>query len=263
LIAFDGCVQWQPELRILLAISIGFACIGTAIAEPSPQPPCGVQPFPEYAQPGRAPNFHVWSEGKLRKQWMPPACTGWTPKDGTLVAIASQFRFLGNVDGLVSRFGRISILRGLRYWSVTDNSWQTLITNASALDGPDLARPRADFTVIEMQGGADLYFTETDNRSTRPIIYRMRVTTASTHIVVAIENITPVQMFLLKVFGPGELQSVHFLTQIAPGLWSYYGLTRTGGAIGTFIGVKEESYVNRALALYSHFTDTPIDPVRP
>jgi len=27
--------------------------------------------------------------------------------------------------------------------------------------------------------------------------------------------------------------------------------------------VKEESYVNRALALYSHFTDTPIGPVRP
>ena len=44
---------------------------------------------------------------------------------------------------------------------------------------------------------------------TRPIIYRMRVTTR------------PVQLFMLKVFGPGDLQSVHFLTRIAPGLWSY------------------------------------------
>jgi len=248
------------RMRIPLAIFIGLACIGIAIAQPSPQPPCGVPPFPEYAQPGTLPNVHVWSEGK---QWMPPACTGWTPKDGPVVAVASQFRFLGNVDKLLSHFGRISTLQGLRYWSVTDNGWQTLITNAAALNGPDLARPRPDFTVAEMRGGEDLYFTETDNRSTRPIIYRMRVTTTSTHVVVTIENVTPVQIFMLKVFGPGDLQSVHFLARIAPGLWSYYGLARTGVAIGTFIGAKEESYVNRALALYSHFTDTPIGPVRP
>ena len=194
---------------------------------------------------------------------MPPTCTGWTPKDGTLVAIASQFRFVGNVDDLLSRFGRISTLQGLRYWSVTDNGWQTLITNATALDGPDMARPRADFTVAEMRSGSDLYFTETDNRSTRPIIYRMHVTTTSANVMVAIENVTPVQIFMLTVFGPGDLQSVHFLTRTAPGLWSYYGLARTGVAIGTFIGVKEESYVNRALALYSHFAGTPIDPIRP
>jgi Family of unknown function (DUF6675) len=250
------------EVRVLLTISIVLACAGAAIAQPRPQPPCGVQPVPEYAQPGKLPNFHVWAEGNPGKQWMPPACTGWTPKDGALVAIASQFRFLGNIDGLLSRFAGISTLQGLQYWSVTDSGWETLITNATALDGPNLAQPRADFTVAEMRGGGDLYFTETDNRSTRPIIYRMRVTTTSTDIVVAIENVTPVQIFMLKVFSPGDLQSVHFLTRSAPGLWSYYALARTGVAIGTFIGVKEESYANRALALYSHFTGTLIEPVR-
>jgi hypothetical protein len=94
------------RIRIPLAIFMGLACIGTATAQPSPQPPCGVQPFPEYAQPGTAPNVHVWSEGNLGKQWMPSTCTGWTPKDGTVVAITSQFRFLGNVDGLLSHFGQ-------------------------------------------------------------------------------------------------------------------------------------------------------------
>jgi hypothetical protein len=235
------------ELRELLCIAVWLACVSGAIAQTNPRAPCDdVQPGLRYAQPGRAPSFNVWSEGNPGKQWTPPACTGWTPKDGTLVAIASQFRYMGNVYGLLSRFGGISTLRGLRYWSITDNGWQTLITDATALDGPDLARPRADFIVAEMRAGADLYYTET-----------------SANIVVAVENVTPVQIFMLTVFGLGDLQSVNFLTRKATGLWSYYGLARSGVVIRSLIGAKEESYVYRALALYSHFTDTPIDPVRP
>jgi hypothetical protein len=249
---------------VLLFIAVWLACTGATIAQTTPRAPCeDVQPIPQYSQPGKSPNVQVWSEGNPGTPWTPPACTGWTQKDGTLVAIAGQFRYLGNVDGLLSRFGGISTLQGLRYWSITDNGWQTLITNATALEGPELGRPRANFTVAEMRSGADLYFTETDNRSSRPIIYRIHVTTTSAKIVVAIENVTPVQIFMMTVFGPGDLQSVHFLARTAPGIWSYYGLARTGVDIGSFIGVKEDSYVNRALALYSHFTGAPIDPVRP
>jgi Family of unknown function (DUF6675) len=194
---------------------------------------------------------------------MPPPCTAWAPKDGALVTIASLFPFSGNVDGLLARFGQVSTLQGLRYWSVTESAWQTLITNATALDGPDLDRPRADFTVAEMRAGGNLYFAETDNRTAWPTVYRMRVATTSASIVVTIENVTPVRIFVLKAFGPGDLQSVHFFTRSGSGLWSYYGLARTGVAIGSSIGIQQESYVNRAMALFSHFTGTPIEPVRP
>ncbi|MDX2450027.1 MAG: hypothetical protein QNK17_06325, partial [Hyphomicrobiaceae bacterium] len=170
------------------------------------------------------------------------------------MAVAGQFRYLGSVDGLLSRFGSISTLRGLQYWSVTDNEWQTLITHATALYGLDLARPRSDFTVSEMRDRPYLYFAETDNRSGQPIIYRMHVAATSTTFVVAVENVTPVKIFMMTVFAPGDLQSVHFLTRTAPGVWSYYGLARTGVSVGSFLGPNDASYNNRALALYAHFT---------
>jgi hypothetical protein len=247
----------------LFAISAMLACMNTAVAEPNPQPPCGeAQPVPQYAQPGRTPNFHVWSECNPSEQWMPPACTGWVSKDGILVAIAGSFHYSGNVEGLLSRFGAISTLTGLRYWSVTENGWRTLITKATALDGPDPTQPRGNFTVTEMTGGADLYFTETDNRTAQPVVYRMHVTATPTNFVVAIENVTPVRRFLLTLAGPGDLQSMHFLARTARGIWSYYGLARTAVPIGAIVGVSEASFVNRALALYSHFADIPVEPDR-
>src|SRR5262245_65922265 len=184
------------------------------------------------------------------------------PKDGTLVAVAGQFRYLGNVDGLILRFGAISTLRGLRYWSITDNGWETLIIHATALDGPDLARPRSDFTISELRDRRDLYFAETDNRSSQPIIYRMHVTATSTAFVVAVENVTPVKIFMFTALAPEDIQSVHFLRRISGGLWSYYGLARTGVGLRS-LKLNDASYINRALALYSHFTGTAIYPVRP
>jgi hypothetical protein len=180
-----------------------------------------------------------------------------------LVAVAGQFRYLGSVDGLLSRFGAISTLRGLQYWSVTDNKWQTLITHATALNGPDLARPRSDFTVSEMRDRPNLYFAETDNRSSQPIIYRMHVAATSTTLVVALENVTPIKFLMMTVFAPGDVQSVHFLTRTPLGVWSYYGLARTGVSVASFLGLNDASYVNRALALYAHFTGVAIEPVRP
>jgi hypothetical protein len=64
-----------------------------------------------------------------------------------LVALAGRFSYRGGVDGLLARFGAISALAGIQYWSVTEGGWRTLITHATALDGPDATRPRADFTL--------------------------------------------------------------------------------------------------------------------
>jgi len=35
----------------------------------------------------------------------------------------------------------------LQYWSVTEGGWRTLITSATALDGPDLEHRHPDFTL--------------------------------------------------------------------------------------------------------------------
>jgi Family of unknown function (DUF6675) len=114
-----------------------------------------------------------------------------------------------------------------------------------------------------MKAGADLYFTETDNRLGDPVIYRMRTAEKGDRLVITTENVTSVQKFMLTLVGPGDLRSIHFLVRTAPGVWSYYALARTvTPPLAVFGVVRNESYVKRALALYSHFTNTAVDPRR-
>jgi hypothetical protein len=171
-----------------------------------------------------------------------------------LVALAGSFSD-GSSEDLLKRFGALSGLEGVRYWSVTEGGWRTLITHATALNGPD-GHPRKNFTVAEMKGGSDLYFAQSDNRASGDVIYRMQVRQAGPlRVVIAIENISPVRRFLVPFFEPGGLQSVHYLERKEPGVWNYYGLAWAGENVPA-LRMPEASYVNRALALYRHFAST-------
>jgi hypothetical protein len=196
----------------------------------------------------------VWTSAELGS-WTPPACTGFTSKgDGVLVAVAGSFPFTAGADDLLARFGAISALKGLKYWSVTEDGWRTLITKAAALEGPDLNRPRPDFTLAEMRSSADLYFAQSENRAGGDVVYRMRVHDfGPNRFVVTIDNVSPVSRYLVTLFNPGDLASVHFLERRGAGVWGYYGLAWAGDSLVSRLAVPEASYVNRALALYRHF----------
>lgn len=256
-----GVSATHIAFKALLSIVVLLADLGNAIAQSNPQPPCGdIKPIPEYSKPGAMPNFHVWRESDLGHWWTPPSCLGWTPKESTVVAVAGQFHHPGSADELLSRFGAVSTLAGVQYWSIRENGWRILITNAHALGGPDPNRPRGDFSLDEIKSGADLYFTETDNRTAQPIVYRMHVDATPSSIAISIENVTPVRQFLLTLLDPGDLQSKHFFARAGPNTWTYYGLARTGISF-PLLEPDKKSYVNRALALYSHFTGAPVPPI--
>ena len=249
-------------VRALLAIAVLLWSVGTAAAAELPRPPCAAAPpFPDYASPGEPPNLRVWNSRELSVPWVPPACTGWTAKSGgVLVALAGRFPYSGSIDGLLARFGAISALGGIQYWSVTEGGWRTLITHATALDGPEATHPRADFTLTEMKSGHDLYFAQTDNRASGEIVYRMRVREIGPGgLVVAIENASPVSRFLITLFDPGDLQAVHYLARKGPDVWSYYGLAWAGESMPSRLGIGEASYANRAQALYRHFVGSSTD----
>jgi len=242
-------------LRTLLAIAVLLCSAGLCAAEQGPQPPCaGVKPVPAYAAPGDPPNAQVWTSAELGS-WTPPACTGFTAKgEGVLVAVAGSFPFKGTAEALLQRFGAVSALKGLKYWSVTESGWRTLITSATALEGPDLNLSRPDFTLAEMRSGADLYFAQSENRAGGDLVYRMRVQDfGRDRFVVRIDNVSPVSRYLVTLFNPGDLASVHFLERRGPGVWGYYGLAWAGDSLVSRLAVPEASYVNRALALYRHF----------
>ncbi len=200
--------------------------------------------------PGVAPTVLTWV-----KDWTPSACLGWpSTRFRLVVALAGSFRQDGDAEMLLARFGAVSAMRGLHYWSVTDNAWRVLVTDAAALADPDARQHRADFAAPEMIAGIDLFFEERDNRSSEPVVYRLRVLHASQdRIVIETENVSPIRAFLVTLFPPGSLRAAYFLERRVPGTWSFYGLSAVTEEAGALAAVSEPSYVNRAAALYRHF----------
>jgi uncharacterized protein DUF6675 len=247
---------WFRSVPYPILLAVALMLMGSvARAEDLPRPPCMASPpEPGYAADGHTPNIRVWNRREQTAPWVPPACTGWTAKgSGVLVAVAGSFSG-GSGDDLLKRFASISRLQGLLYWSVSESGWRTLITHATALEGADLDHPRQDFSLAEMKEGEDLYFAQSDNRTSGDVVYRMEVKQADpSRLVIAIDNVTAVRRFLVPLFEPGDLQSVHYLERTAQGRWSYYGLAWAGEQGPSLLQMPDASYVNRALAFYRHF----------
>ena len=256
--------RFTPAMLLLLPFL--FLCPSVVMAQAEPTPPCGGSVFPAYAELGEPPVVKVWSGGALGASWNPPACTGWTSHGfRVLTAIAATFRNDGL--GFLERLGAISALTGIRYWSVSDKAWEPLVTMATALTGADPGAPRADFTAAEIAGGKDLFYAQSDNRSSGKVVYRIRVLeNGPDRLRFEVENISLIKLWMVTLFGPGDLQSFHALDRRSPTSWTYYGLSRTGLAASALAGGHERSYENRAVAFYRFLAGIPTDlepPVAP
>jgi len=237
---------------------------GLARSETDPIAPCGAdEPSsnPNFAEP---PNARIWRAGEIASDWAPAGCIGWAANSFTvLTAIAGYFQFDGSIDDLLARFGALSRWRGIIYWSVTDGRWDTLITDAAALDLSNHQERRSDFTLSELKSGADLYFVQKDNRSSQPVIYRMRITAIEPNrLIVTIGNVSAVTLFVFTLFDPGDLESTYIFKKVSPTSWSFYSLSgvRERAAV---IGNHEASYLSRAAAIYRHLIGVPGDQEPP
>jgi len=226
---------------------------------------CDDVKHPPYPAIGMPPIIQTWRPGNVDTVPAAPDCSGLNLRNFTLlVALTGSFSTEEKSDDLLMRFGAISSLRGIRYWSVTDDRWETLITDATALDKSDLAHRRMNFTLEEMKGGKGLYFAESDNRTSSEIIYRMDILkVAPDALSFRMENVSIIRFFLLPLFEPGDLQSVFLLGQISPAVWGYYSLSGIREKGIASIESHEKSYVNRAAAMYRHFIGVPTDQEPP
>jgi Family of unknown function (DUF6675) len=237
---------------------------GTAGAN-GPRPPCGEAPQPAYADPGGSPNVQAWSGGDLGPNWRPPDCVSWaSPGFDVLVALAGSFTDRGTAQDLLARFGGISRMTAIRYWSVTNQAWDPLVTSATALRGPDLGQRRPDFAPAEMTAGTTLFFAQSDNRSSGEVVYRLLIRERRPNrLVIATENVTAVRKLILTLFAPGELQSTSFLERRSPGVWTYYSLSRTSPDANPLARGHAASYLNRAVALFRYVAGIPTDQEPP
>ena len=244
--------------RHIVIVVLFFSTAGIAMAE-GPRPPCESTPVPGYAEVAGPPAIGIWNEDHTHPRWQPPACTGWASKRFDLmVAVSGRFRHEDGPETILGTFGAVSRSAGVRYWSVSRNRWQDLITEASALAGP-AGQLRADFSVNEMKQGRDLYF-RLRNGDSGVTNYRMRVRDLAPHrVLVETENLTAVRLLMLPLFNPGDLQSVYFFERSSPGIWGYYSLTRVGHGAKAFVQGHEASYINRAVAMFRHIAGIPTD----
>ena len=109
-----------------------------------------------------------------------------------------------------------------------------------------------------MTPGSDLYFVDVDNRSSEPVTYRMRVVSANDDsIAVETQNTTPISAMGLTLIPPGALRAQYFLRRLDAGTWGVYGISATSEAASGLVSLGEASYINRAEALYRHFSGQP------
>src|SRR5262249_46572071 len=109
--------MWSQFTSLILLLPLFFGAVSTR-QDGRPQPPCGVDPVPGYPGVNDPPTTKFWERSDFGRDWLPPACTGWTTRGfSTLTVIAGRFRSPAGMDKMRRRLGAISELKGTRYWS--------------------------------------------------------------------------------------------------------------------------------------------------
>ena len=179
------------------------------------------------------------------------------------ITVASIVQTSDSQTTFIERFGSISALLAVRYWSTTDQKWRPMVSAASAVASASSRLPRADYSLAELVTGEDRYYTMADTRSGRAFIYRLRLwQNQPTEVVLEVTNVDAIKQWGITLYAPGGLRTLYFLKKQSPGVWAYYSITRV--LPNSFLAEgHDKSYINRAVALYRHIVGLPTDAEPP
>jgi len=227
--------------------------LGCGLAEAQPRVPCDGDAAPAFPAADAPPNAQVWRD----LNWTPPDCLGWpSGPAAVLIAFAARFQHDGPADALLARFGAVSTLTSVRYWSVTEKTWQPLFVKAQGVGG--------DFPLDRLRSGQELRFEQRDNRLPITTMQGLTVLDAGPHrLHVQVRNADSVALVLVDLAKPGDLRTAHLLTREAEGRWRYYSVTRVATAPTLLGGGNDASWINRANALFRHIAGIPTDQEPP
>ena len=252
----------QGKLAAVFALAglFGFWLSGplraaTPTAAPHVAVPCGGDQ-PSYPGASERASIRVHFSDELGAQWSPAACAGWAPANVSfLIVTAARFRHEGGVEEIAGRLGAISRYREMPYWSHTRKVWRPLMLEAFALANTDVNSKRPDFAPAEMLDGQPHYFWQS---ASGKFAYRVQVREHSaTRMVVEMENITGFAMLLLPAFRPGDARMLYFIEHEAGDVWRYYALISIAGPFTSFVRTGEESFINRAGAIFRYLAGIP------
>lgn len=183
-----------------------------------------------------------------------------------LVETAGRFRHAGDAEALLVRFGALSAMKQITYWSVTRQAWKPLFDLLEPLDN-ETRKARPDFTLQELADDKILYVREQESHLPGTAVFEMRVTIASSdRFQIALENIEPIRWFGITVIEPRGSQFYYAVEREGGEIWRYYNLARVIGGGPTLAIVPDASYINRAAAMFRYVAGYPTDiepPVAP
>ena len=195
-----------------------------------------------------------------------PACSDLRSRDfELLLRVSGSYKAAGGLDQQLARLGAVSAQTGLTYWSFSDRRRQLLVLDSLAVDNLEHRQRRADFSAAELRSGAELFYLQTDNRSSKPVAFGMMMLRASAQsVTVRMENLADIHMFGLLVMAPRDMQMVLTLRQQAPGLWTYRSLT---GVRRLRLASDEQhrlSNLSRSVAMFEHMAGrySPVEQYR-
>lgn len=200
---------------------------------------------PALANIGAPPSVATWK----RLTGLPKECYLQIDRGADLVvAFASLFSHSGSINEIAKRIGGISLTRDVKYWSVTDQDWRALITEAYALNTDSTDGARTDFSANEVLSGRLLYFAQNDTRSWGVNTFSMQVVNSSAnHLVLESRNVSPVRLGPITLFKPGDTMTVLFIDRMEDQTWRYYSLSVVQHS---GLSVSTKSVINRQTAFY-------------
>jgi len=199
---------------------------GGARAWGDPAPPlCGQAPPPAWPAADQPALVQTWLQGG-RLDGPAPDCSGLRSREfELLVRLTASYQAPGELADQLARFGEVSHLKGLTYWSFTDRKRQVLVRESYAVDKPATMAQRADYTLAELRSGRELYYAHGDNRSSALVPYGMQLLQLGDNgFQLRIENVGEVRFMGFTVVGVREMQWVLQVERLGNGRWGYRSL---------------------------------------
>jgi hypothetical protein len=181
----------------------------------------------------------------------------------TWITVASTVQTSASLNAFIERFGSVSRLLAVQYWSTTEQKWRPLVLSASAVASTNPRIPRADYSVAELVTGEDRYYSMADSRSGRAVTYRLRLWSSQpTELAVESANVDAIKQWGITLYSPGGLNTLYFLRKQSPDVWTYYSITRV--LPNSFLAEgHDKSFINRAVAVYRYIVGVPTDAEPP
>jgi hypothetical protein len=244
----------------LVFVAAVTSAIAMASDRPVQPPAClssGVSPvFPPLnaapvAQATRVPGGRAFPAGA--------SCFEKSDSAATWITVASLVQTSNSLNAFIERFGSVSKLLAVQYWSTSEQKWRPLVLSASAIASTNPKTPRADYSLAELVTGEDRYYSVTDSRSGRAVTYRLRLwPNQPTGLVVESANVDAIKQWGITLYAPGGLHTFYFLWKQSPDAWAYYSITRILPNSLLAAG-HDKSFINRAVAVYRHIVGLPTD----